>query len=965
MIKNKGFFALMIIVFMLSSLFAEQPVYGVTNNFIAASGGSQSMLALNSDGTVWGWGINQNGQIGDGTTNTKPYRVKVTGLADVKAIASGTTHSVALQKDGDVFTWGSNFSGELGNGTLKESFLPVQVTGLSDVKAVSAGTLFTVALKNDGTVWAWGDNSSGELGNSTGKSSITPVQIPGLVNISAVSAQGTHTLALTDDGTVWKWGGTISSPEKLESLSNIVAVSAGYDHFTALKADGTVWAWGENGCGQLGDGTITSRTSPIQVAGLTEVKAISAGVRNTIALRQDGTVWVWGIDFTKPMDQPTDLGYHLNLSPVTVPNLTNVQGIAAGPSSYLIITAEGSMLTWGFNQGILGDGTADNRTTPGPVVDSLLPDNMRLAGYDLIDTSIAISQKTFPVNHSADAVLLATGYNFPDALAGASLGVVENAPLLLVNPYTDNQKTIAEIRRVLKPGSTIYILGGTAVVSSTLEARLNDNSYHPYNIKRLAGVTHYGTAAEVAKQVKPSGGGEVIIATGENFPDALSISPYASAHGIPMVLVEKNTLPAESLSYLKDVEPTDVTIVGGVGAVSAAVEAQIQDLFPEANIRRFGGYDQYETSALIAKALFGDSSPNLFVATGTNFPDALSGSVIAGSTQSPIVLVKPNEIPEKVSLIYLNSLSNKTVVVLGGTSVVSESVFNTLKSRRALDPGNIQSNLHNSGLAAASNGWIYYGSGQNNSLLYKMKPDGSAATKVLDDSAEHLSAIGDSIYFSNVVGSYQKILNEDSPKPSLVSSAAMPYVFEDAKQVYYANDGGLYIDGDGFVASKQILNNSRNVFINSGYIYYQKASAMGPNPIYRATMDGTEETLIVDDDVKSFSISDNKLFYISYNNGKIYTTNIDGTGKREVTSDAAGALNVHNSWIYYSNKADGYKLYKVKLDGTSRTKLTDKDEVSAITIVGDWVFFTRGLSVMSMDPSVYMMKQDGSKLQKI
>lgn len=74
---------------------------------------------------------------------------------------------------------------------------------------------------------------------------------------------------------------------------------------------------------------------------------------------------------------------------------------------------------------------------------------------------------------------------------------------------------------------------------------------------------------------------------------------------------------------------------------------------------------------------------------------------------------------------------------------------------------------------------------------------------------------------------------------------------------------------------------------------------------------------------------------------------------------------MHNSWIYYSNKADGYKLYKVKLDGTGRTKLTDKDEVSAITIVGDWVFFTRGLSVMSMDPSVYMMKQDGSELQKI
>jgi hypothetical protein len=130
-------------------------------------------------------------------------------------------------------------------------------------------------------------------------------------------------------------------------------------------------------------------------------------------------------------------------------------------------------------------------------------------------------------------------------------------------------------------------------------------------------------------------------------------------------------------------------------------------------------------------------------------------------------------------------------------------------------------------------------------------------------------------------------------------------------------------------------------------------------------MDGTGDTMIVDDDVKSFSISGNKFFYISYDNGKIYTANLDGTEKKEVTSDAAGTLNVHNGWIYYSNKEDGHKLYKIRIDGSSRIKLSDQDEIETINIVGDWVFYTRGLSVMSMDSSVYMMKLDGSEHRKI
>ena len=137
-----------------------------------------------------------------------------------------------------------------------------------------------------------------------------------------------------------------------------------------------------------------------------------------------------------------------------------------------------------------------------------------------------------------------------------------------------------------------------------------------------------------------------------------------------MVLVEKNKLPAETIAYLKDLKPTDITIVGGEGVVSAQLEEHLQNLYPESNIRRFGGKNRYETSSEIADALFGNFGPNLFVATGTNFPDALAGSIFAGSTSSPIVLVEPNQIPEELNSAYLNTLTPKKIVILGGQELL-------------------------------------------------------------------------------------------------------------------------------------------------------------------------------------------------------------------------------------------------------------------------------------------------------
>ena len=162
---------------------------------------------MKADGTVWAWGRNDHGQLGDGTTTD--YRndpAQVGGLSGVIAIAVGEQYTVALKSEGTVWTWGRNDYGQLGDGTNTDRNIPVQASELSGVIAVAAGELHTVALKSDGIVWTWGYNTYGQLGDGTNTERNTPVQVSGLNDITAITAGWEHTIALESDGTVWTWG---------------------------------------------------------------------------------------------------------------------------------------------------------------------------------------------------------------------------------------------------------------------------------------------------------------------------------------------------------------------------------------------------------------------------------------------------------------------------------------------------------------------------------------------------------------------------------------------------------------------------------------------------------------------------------------------------------------------------------------------------------------------------------------
>jgi alpha-tubulin suppressor-like RCC1 family protein len=327
-------------------------------------------------GNVWAWGDNGFGELGNGTTTSSPSPAVVSSLSNVVTIADGCCDDefgLALRSDGTVWAWGANGIGELGNGTTVSSSTPVQVSGLASVTDIAANWDHSLAVKSDGTVWAWGYNGNGELGNGTTTNSNTPVQVCSppptqicLSNVIAVAAGDGESMALKSDGTVWVWGyngngqlgiGTMSplqqtTPVQVNGLSGVLAIAAGNGNSLVLKGDGTVWGWGYNLDGRLGNGTTTSSMTPVQASGLSGVIAIAAGDGVSMALKSDGSVWAWG---SGSLGNGTTAGSTI---PTHVQSLSGVTAIAAGSSYSLALKSNGTVWAWGNNgSGQLGTGT--------------------------------------------------------------------------------------------------------------------------------------------------------------------------------------------------------------------------------------------------------------------------------------------------------------------------------------------------------------------------------------------------------------------------------------------------------------------------------------------------------------------------------------------------------------------------------------------------------------------------------
>jgi putative cell wall-binding protein len=307
----------------------------------------------------------------------------------------------------------------------------------------------------------------------------------------------------------------------------------------------------------------------------------------------------------------------------------------------------------------------------------------RWAGRDRVATAAAVSQAVFAPG--VEVAFVATGANFPDALAGGPAGGVLAGPILLTGRDDLPAATAEELAR-LTP-QRVVVLGGPAVISKTVETKLAGYSGGP--VERWAGSDRFATAAAVSRETFPDGADVAFVATGANFPDALAGGPAGGILGGPILLSRQDRLPEATATELARLAPRRVVVLGGEAVVAEAVLTAL-GTFIDGTVERWAGPDRFATAAEVAAQTFADGTDVAFMATGANYPDALAGGPGGWMRHGPILLTHRDRLPEATRA-ALGRLSPRLVVVLGGASAVSEEVLGKLTavmtSDRALVPG--------------------------------------------------------------------------------------------------------------------------------------------------------------------------------------------------------------------------------------------------------------------------------------
>lgn len=337
--------------------------------FQEVSAGSSYYLAISQDGSLWGWGLNLSGQLGDGTTTTKTTPVMISNNT-WSWVTAGDNHSLGIKSDGTLWAWGSDASGQLGNGSNGSALYPSQIGTATNWKEVHAGYQGTIAIKTDGTLWGWGSNNGYFLGNGEELNFISqvPVQIGTASDWNTIAARGWSCLAIKSNGALWGWGdnsfgqlgdGTntnIMTPIQIGTsawlqISNNARLSVG------IKSDGSLWAWGSHSASgsSLGIGQIYT---PLQIGFANNWKQVSIkAVTDTdyvLLLKTDNTLWAWGSDWDEQLGNGTVNNDYP--SPTQVGSDTDWNDVTAGHRQSYAAKTDGTFWAWGATT-LIGNGT--------------------------------------------------------------------------------------------------------------------------------------------------------------------------------------------------------------------------------------------------------------------------------------------------------------------------------------------------------------------------------------------------------------------------------------------------------------------------------------------------------------------------------------------------------------------------------------------------------------------------------
>jgi alpha-tubulin suppressor-like RCC1 family protein len=266
---------------------------------------------FNKSGTLWTWGQGDYGVLGLGNVISRSSPVQVGSLSDWMQVAVGERHMLAIKTDGTLWAWGRGTYGRLGIGVNTHRSSPVQVGALT-WKAIACTYSGSLAIRSDGTLWAWGYNFYSELGLNDNINRSSPVQVGTQNDWITISCGNAASFGMRSDGTLWAWGyntyGRLglndsilrSSPTQIGSGTewHFMDCQSGTSTTIAIRKDGTLWAWGYGELGQIGDNSITNRSTPIQIGDLSNwIKVFGSGEANCVALRKDGTLWTWGENY--------------------------------------------------------------------------------------------------------------------------------------------------------------------------------------------------------------------------------------------------------------------------------------------------------------------------------------------------------------------------------------------------------------------------------------------------------------------------------------------------------------------------------------------------------------------------------------------------------------------------------------------------------------------------------------------
>ena len=338
--------------------------------------GGAHVTTIKPNGTLWGWGYAEYGQLGNTSWN-EPIPIQLGTATDWETVVSGVANTFVIKNNGTLWGTGNNEYGCLGVGSSAILFTSFQQIGTAtNWTKIAAANFFTVGLKTDGTIWAWGQNDYFQIANGTINNQLTPSQIGSSTDWVEIETTSDRTaFAIKSNGTLWAWGAnsgmllgssavsSFSTPTQLNTATDWSKLAAGgSSHILALKTNGTLWTWGNGTYGQLGNNATNSSFNPIQIGTDTWIY-IAAGSQTSFGIKSNGTLWSWGRNNSGQLGQGTTTNL---LVPTQIGTDNDWVTIDTKNYDFTVATkTDGSVWAWGDNYfGEFGNGTTTSSSVP-------------------------------------------------------------------------------------------------------------------------------------------------------------------------------------------------------------------------------------------------------------------------------------------------------------------------------------------------------------------------------------------------------------------------------------------------------------------------------------------------------------------------------------------------------------------------------------------------------------------------